>query len=146
MLIQVISAFFATVAFALLFYLPRKYLVLTGLTGSFGWLIYLLCIRFWNDKVTASFVATLFIALSSHILARIFKTPVTMFLIPGIIPLVPGAGMYQLVHSIVDNTSSKTSGYFYQTLQIAGAIALGIFIIDTIFRRSIRLKPRKNEK
>ena len=134
MIIQGISAFFATAAFAILFYLPKKYLIHSGMTGAFGWVIYLMVKDLNNDKVLANFVATLFVALVSHILARVYKTPVTMFLIPGVIPLVPGAGMYQIVQSIVDNTVERTSYYFFQTIQMAGAIALGIFIIDTLFR------------
>ncbi len=134
MIIQGISAFFATAAFAILFYLPKKYLIHAGLTGSLGWIIYLVVNQVMEDKIPANFVATLFVALVSHILARIFRTPVTMFLIPGIIPLVPGAGMYQIVQSIIDGTVELTPFYFFQTLQMAGAIALGIFIMDTSFR------------
>ena len=144
MIIQGISAFFATAAFAILFYLPKKYLIHAGLTGAFGWVIYLLVKEPNNEKVLATFVATLFVALVSHILARIYKTPVTMFLIPGVIPLVPGAGMYQIVQSLVDNSVEKTSYYFIQTIQMAGAIALGIFIIDTLFR-IVKIKQRKNK-
>lgn len=135
MLIQGISAFFATAAFSVIFYLPKKYIIQAGMTGSFGWFIYLISVELLKDKVLATLLATLFVALVSHILARILKTPVTMFLIPGIIPMVPGAGMYQIVQSIIDNNVDRTASYFFQTLQMAGAIALGIFIIDTFFRR-----------
>jgi uncharacterized membrane protein YjjB (DUF3815 family) len=135
MIIQGISAFIATAAFSILFYLPKKYLVRAGITGSIGWFIYLLLLRFTGDNVIANFVATLLVALTAHILARICKTPVTMFLIPGIIPLVPGAGMYQIVQNIIDNTLDRATYYFFDTLKMAGAIALGIFIIDTLFRR-----------
>jgi uncharacterized membrane protein YjjB (DUF3815 family) len=134
MIIQGISAFFATAAFSVLFHLPKKYIIHAGMTGSFGWFIYLILMKLQGDKVIANFVATLFVALTAHILARIYKTPVTMFLITGIIPMVPGAGMYQIVQSIIDNTVNETSYYFFQTIQMAGAIALGIFIIDTLFR------------
>jgi uncharacterized membrane protein YjjB (DUF3815 family) len=140
MIIQGISAFFATAAFSILFYLPKKYIIHAGMTGSFGWFIYLIMMEFYDDKVLANFIATLIVALTSHILARIYKTPVTMFLIPGVIPLVPGAGMYQIVQSMVDNSVDRTAYYFFETMQMAGAIALGIFIIDTFFRRSIRIK------
>lgn len=138
MLIQIISAFFATAAFAVLFHLPKKYLILTGTTGSFGWFIYLISLRFMTDKILATLTATLIVALISHILARVYKTPVTMFLVPGVIPFVPGAGMYQVVRSIVDGNSGSTTYYFLETLQVAGAIALGIFIIDTFFRRRVK--------
>ncbi|MDF2519340.1 MAG: hypothetical protein K0R59_4636 [Sphingobacterium sp.] len=109
MIIQAISAFFATAAFSILFYLPKKYIIHAGMTGSFGWFIYLIVMEFSNDKIVANFIATLVIALTSHCLARIYKTPVTMFLIPGVIPLVPGAGMYQIVQSMVDNSVDRTA-------------------------------------
>ncbi|HWT74527.1 MAG TPA: threonine/serine exporter family protein [Mobilitalea sp.] len=144
MVIQGISAFFGTAGFAILFYLPKKYLIHAGATGSLGWVIYLLVLQPNNDKVLANFAATLFVALTAHILARVYKTPVTMFLIPGVIPLVPGAGMYHIVQSIIDNSVEKTSYYFYQTLQMAGSIALGIFIMDTVFRIAKRSKNKKN--
>jgi uncharacterized membrane protein YjjB (DUF3815 family) len=138
MLIQGISAFFATAAFSILFYLPKKYIIHAGMTGSFGWFIYLISLELLEDKVLATLTATLLVALTAHILARIYKTPVTMFLIPGVIPFVPGAGMYQIVQNIVEGNVDRTAFYFFETLQVAGAIALGIFIIDTFFRRKVK--------
>ena len=138
MIIQGISAFFASAAFAILFYLPKKYIIHAGMTGSFCWFIYLIVNKVANDKVLATFAATLVVAITSHILARILKTPVTLFLIPGIICLVPGGGMYQIVQSFIDNNTVMTQHYFNETLQIAGAIALGIFIVDTFFRKSVK--------
>ncbi|MDF2538602.1 MAG: hypothetical protein K0S76_1623 [Herbinix sp.] len=140
MIIQGISAFFATAAFSILFYIPKKYIIHAGFTGSIGWFIYLLFMRISDDKVIANFAATLLVTLTAHIMARKLKTPVTMFLIPGIIPLVPGAGMYQIVLNMINNTLDEASYYFFETIKMAGAIALGIFIIDTLFRSRQRLK------
>ncbi len=135
MLLQIVSAFIATAAFSILFFLPRKYIIHSGMTGSFGWFIYLIGQELFDDKVLSTLAATMLVALVSHVLARIHKTPVTMFLIPGVIPFVPGAGMYQIVTGIVEGDVQHTANHFFETLQIAGAIALGIFIIDTLFRR-----------
>ncbi len=134
MIIQVISAFIATAAFSILFYLPRKYILQAGLTGALGWFIYLLVYQNLNDKANANLCATLLVAFIAHILARIYKTPVTMFLIPGIIPLVPGAGMYHIVYSFFYNQTESAVNYFFETFKMAGSIALGIFVIDTFFR------------
>ncbi len=136
MIIQGISAFFASAAFSVLFFLPRKYIIHAGMTGSFCWFIYLIVDRLTDDTVLATFVATLVVAVTSHILARVLKTPVILFLIPGIICLVPGGGMYQIVQSFIESDTVMTQHYFNETLQIAGAIALGIFIVDTMFRKS----------
>ncbi len=138
MLLQILSAFIATAAFSVLFYLPKRYIIHSGMTGCFGWLIYLVGLEILNDKVLSTLTATILVALASHILARVYKTPVTMFLIPGIIPFVPGAGMYQIVTGIVEGNVESTSFYFFETIQVAGSIALGIFIIDTFFRRKAK--------
>jgi uncharacterized membrane protein YjjB (DUF3815 family) len=80
------------------------------------------------------FFAALIVALISHSFARLFKTPVTLFLIAGILPLVPGVGMYRIVYNLITNNNNMAAYYFSETMQIAGMIALAIFIMDTIFK------------
>lgn len=150
MLVQVISTFFATAAFAVLFYSPKQYVVKAGITGSLGWLVYLICMKIQDDQILATLIATIALSLVSHLLARKVKTPVTIFFVPGIIPMVPGKGMYLIVRNLIDDKFEVATFYLFETLQIAGAIALGIFIIDTIFRTSLK-RPRfemkyKNKK
>lgn len=134
MIVQVISAFIATAAFSILFYLPKKYIMQAGMAGAVGWFIYLLLLNTNGDKALAILCATLVVALISHMLARFYKAPVTMFLIPGIIPLVPGAGMYHIVSGIFNNEIDSSVHYFFETFKLAGSIALGIFVMDTVFR------------
>ena len=74
----------------------------------------------------------------------IFKAPVTVFLIAGILPTVPGAGMYRIAYSIVANDRAGCAYYLLQTLEIAGMIALAIFIVDAIFRVHIPLSRRNS--
>jgi len=80
------------------------------------------------------FFATLIVALISHSFARMLKTPVTLFLIAGILPLVPGVGMYRMVYNLIIGENGLAMFYFSETMQIAGMIAVAIFIMDTIFR------------
>ncbi len=49
--------------------------------------------------------------------------------------------MYLIVWSMLYDASA-TSAYFNETLQMAGAIALGIFTVDTVFRVAFRRKGR----
>ncbi len=70
----------------------------------------------------------------SHISARALKAPVTVFLIGGILPVVPGAGMYRTAYSLMMETSAQVYKNLQETLLIAGAIAVAIFITDSIFR------------
>lgn len=140
MIVQVIGAFFAVAAFAIIFNVPKKFLIYCGAAGSGGWLIYLLMRNINEGEFYAVFTAALFVALFSHIFARIFKAPVTVFLIPGILPLVPGVGMFRIVYYMITGDGSMASYYFNFTLQSAGAIAIAIFMMDTIYGILKRVK------
>ena len=132
-MIQVSGAFLAIYGFAVLLDTPKKYLFHAGGVGAAGGLVYLICIQNGLGVVFSSFISALVVAVISHIFARIFKTPVTLFLIAGFLPTVPGAGMYRIVHYILEGNEKMTGYYLIQTLQIAGVFALAIFIIDTVF-------------
>lgn len=131
-MIKVIGAFLAIFTFAMLLETPKKYLWCAGCVGAVGWLVYLLGEPLGDTLAT--FLSAVTIALVSHIFARIFKVPVTVFLIAGILPTVPGAGMYQIVYYIIAGDTSMASFYLTHTLEIAGAIAMAIFVVDALFR------------
>ena len=76
--IQVAGAFLAIYAFSVANDAPKKYLVYCGLTGAFGWAVYLIALP-GCGVVFANFLGAGAIALASHILARVFKIPVTVF-------------------------------------------------------------------
>ena len=134
MILQTIGAFIAVVAVAVTFGVPRKFLAYSGLVGAVGWLVYLLIKDAGWSEVSSMFFAAMMVSLISHSFARILKAPVTLFLISGILPLVPGVGMYRIVYNIISNNSGLASYYFRETILIAGMISLAIFIMDTIFR------------
>lgn len=134
MVIQTIGAFFAVISFALVLELPKKYVVLAGGIGAAGWLAYLLVVAAAGSVTAAAFLSTLLVALASHVSARIFRAPVTVFLVAGILPSVPGASIYRSVSYVITNEPELSSHYLVQTLQISGAIAMAIFIMDSLFR------------
>lgn len=134
MVIQTIGAFFAVISFALVLELPKKYVVLAGGIGAAGWLAYLLVVAAAGSVTAAAFLSTLLVALASHVSARIFRAPVTIFLVAGILPSVPGASIYRSVSYVITNEPELSSHYLVQTLQISGAIAMAIFIMDSLFR------------
>lgn len=136
----VLGSFVAIVAFATLLETPRKYLFHAGITGAVGGLVYLVSMTCNQDVVLSSFFSALAISFTSHIFARIFKAPVTIFLIAGILPTVPGAGMYKIVYYLIAGKNSMSSYYFIQTLEIAGMIALAVFIVDSVFKITVKKK------
>ena len=83
-----------TLCFAVLFACPRKSLFFCGLVGAVGWFVYELAVMLGADSAAASLLAVIPLTLLTRVFAITLKMPVTVFLLPGIFPLVPGAGIY----------------------------------------------------
>lgn len=122
-------AFLATIGFSVIFHAPNKELPYTGLTGAIGWFVYLVATGMGAGVVFASFVATIALAWLSRVFSFQRKAPVTVFLICGIFPLVPGAGIYYTGYYIFMGQDGLALDKGMETLKIAVAIALGIGIV-----------------
>lgn len=144
LLLGIAGSFFAICGFSILLETPKQYLPHTGVVGAIGGGVYLFCTQSGVDTVAASFLSALAIALTSHTFARVFKAPVTVFLTAGILPTVPGAGMYRIVYYIIANDRTRCAYYLMQTLEIAGMIALALFIVDALFRIRIPLSRKRS--
>ncbi|MEE1314748.1 MAG: threonine/serine exporter family protein [Faecalimonas sp.] len=134
MIVQLIGAFLAIAAFAVMLETPKRYLWCAGAVGAAGWLVYMVSMQFGADEILATFFSTMIISVVSHIFARLFRAPVTVFLIAGILPTVPGAGMYRIVYYLLEGNKELALHYLILTLELAGVIALGVFVVDAFFR------------
>ncbi|MDY6292404.1 MAG: threonine/serine exporter family protein [Succiniclasticum sp.] len=130
-----VFAFFATVAFGVLFQGPKRILWRSGIIGGIGWVIFIVLKNgFSIHSFSANFLATIAIAVISEIFARVWKEPVTVFEIPAIIPLVPGLGMYQGMRYILNNYVNFGNEILLGAALDSCAIALGIMMVSGIFR------------
>ena len=132
--IQTVGAFLAVLGVSLLIEMPKKYLIYAGITGGIGWLAYLLSEKAGTSLVAAAFFSSLSAALLAQLFARLLKAPVTIFLVAGILPTVPGASIYRSVYFLIQGHTKWSNYYLVETLQIAGAMAVAIFIVDSMFR------------
>ncbi len=136
------GCFAAVIGYSILVETPGKYILQAGAAGAGGAGVYICCLQLGLGTVFATFLSALVIALLAHTFARIFKAPVTVFLIAGILPTVPGAGMYRIVYYMILNDRSQTAYYLLQTLEIAGVIALAVFIVDALFRLHVNIRKK----
>ena len=119
-ILQFLAACIGTVAFSLLFSVPREHYPLCGFIGGTGWLICWVCINVLGaGAVAGSFFATVFITLASRIGSTVRKCPVTLFLIAGIFPEVPGIGIYRTVYYSLLENNELSLHYGRETLGIA---------------------------
>lgn len=141
MIISILSAFISTIGFSIVFHVQKKHLLVCGSVGAISWMLYLLINNQSNSSVLASFLSTLIVTALSYLLAKKRKTPITVFLIAGIIPLVPGLGLYRMMAALLDEDYSLALDYATLTFEIAGVIAGAIVIVSLL--PLLWRKPRK---
>ena len=128
--IQLVAAFLGTVSFAALFGVPRKYYFDTGFCGTMGWLLYLILSRYTAmSPVEVLFCATVLVASIALLQSKARKCPITVFLISGIFPLVPGAGIFWTSYNIVSNQLPDAFQTGFAALKATVAIAFGILAV-----------------
>lgn len=134
---QIFAASLGTVAFALLFGVPRNCYIFCGLIGGFGWLVYsVTCLQ--ADETFAVLLATMAVVFLSRLIAVRMHCPATLFLIPGIFPLVPGAGVYWAAYYVVTDRLMLAAHTGYSAAKTAVAIVLGIIFIYEFPQRWFR--------
>ena len=94
------------------------------------------------EKVSFIHIDSMF----SRMMTVKMKCPITIFLISGIIPLVPGAGIYYTAYYLVTNQYMKAAEKGIESVKIAFAIVLGIIFIVSIPRELFRLKYWKQRR
>ena len=86
-------------------------------------------LRISDETALTIFVASIAVTVLSRILANVRRMPVTVYLISGIISLVPGAGMYNTVYNIISSDYMKAMYTGVDTIKVAVAIAVGIVLV-----------------
>ena len=134
-IIQFIVAMIATFGFAIVFNAPKSELFFCGLSGAIGWIFYSIISATLGAPTLGNIVGSLLLTMFSRTLAAKRKNPVTVYLIAGIFPLVPGAGIYYTSYYLIMNDMTTFSSYGLSTIKTAGAIVMGI-IFGMVFPQS----------
>ena len=143
-LFQIIAAFIGTMAFAVLFGVPHRYYLDCGICGLSGWVIYLLLVRLCGmSSVESTFLSTMVVVFISYYFATLRKCPIIVFLVCGIFPLVPGAGVFWTSYNIVSNQLNAALSSGFLALKITFAIVFGIIVVTEI-RRRIQYRQKKS--
>ena len=126
---QALAAFIGTAAFAILFGTDRREYLSTGIIGSVGWICYLLLFRFAGmSPAVATLFAALLVCLLSRLAAVPFRCPAQVFLLCGIFPLVPGAGIFWFTYYLTSGSFSLSLHSGFAAAKAAIAIVLGIIL------------------
>ena len=85
--------------------------------------------QFFLAGAAASLIAVIPLSLAARICAVLFKTPVTVFLLTGIFPLVPGAGIYYTAYYFIQGENALSLANGISTFKVAVVLAVGIALV-----------------
>lgn len=145
-IISVLAAVVGTVGFSLMLRLRHDRLPIIAVSTALCYSIYLLALYFETADFIANFLAALFAAFAAEFLAKHIKAPVTVFLTPTILPLVPGAMLYYTIESFFKNDLRQALYYFAATGRTIGAILLGIVFVNTVVKCIRNYQATKNPR
>ena len=145
-LVQCLGATAGCIGFSILFNIHGPGGLLCAAGGFFSWAAYCIVIHFGGQELMGYFLAAIVSGVYSETMARIRKFPAISYLVVSIFPLIPGAGIFYasnyLAHSDLSNAVTKG----IQTIEITGAIAVGILMVSTIVRHWYIMKNVLNKK
>lgn len=149
-LIQILMAGIGTAAFALFFHIRVRNLPAAVVGGVIGWIVYLLFDHLTESILLSSMFAAFIVCIWSEIMARVIKAPVNVFMIPGLIPIIPGSGLYHTMRAMVNKDSASLSARGSETGLTLIGLAVGIVAASVIFvyyrDLSCAVKNRKRRK
>lgn len=134
-LVPIVSAALGSLSFAMFFGVRSRKLWFSLLGGALNWGLYLLAMKKIGLPATMAYaLGAAAGTLYAEILARIVKTPVTVFVITSVIPMVPGGALYYTMLGLLQGDKATFVDRGLYTLSAAGAMALGIFAATMLFR------------
>ncbi|MFA5524164.1 MAG: threonine/serine exporter family protein [Tissierellales bacterium] len=144
-IMQFIYSFLSTAGFAVFFNIPRDSVIKSSFCGAAGWVVYVISNEFLSSSIAGTLLAAITVGLTGEFMAKRFKKPATIFTIPGIIPLVPGAGMYYTALAVIDKNFANAAELGTEAIFIALAIAIGIIVSSSISRALTNLNLEKSK-
>lgn len=139
-------AFLACTGFCILYNIHDLGVILCGLGGAWGWLVYLLAEQFSGDKFASALLAGIGIAAYSEVMARIRKCPVSGYLLIAFFPLVPGGGIYYTMAAYFNGDNARFLEVGRDTLAMAGGLAIGVLLVSSAVRMITQFLQKRRQR
>ena len=145
-LLNLILGIISGIGFTTIINIPRKSILIAAMISGIGFLGYNLLVADDYSKMTAAFISTVVIAVLSEISSRLFKDAATVFIIPAILPLVPGAGMYYAMLAVVEKNYDLAGSLANEVFFMSGAIALALLATSSLMKMIFSIKDSISKK
>lgn len=131
-MILIITGTVGTLGFALVMNLKKKRILYAVIGGCLTSILYVIMIKITTDDFVINLFPTMAAVIYSEMIARMLKAPVTIFMIPSLVPLIPGGALYRTMSYVITSNKELSALYGIQTIKIAFSIAVGIVAVSSI--------------
>lgn len=146
-LFQSVFSFVACFGYSVIFNAPRKELLYCGINGFLGWFVYsIIFAPTGQHTVNATLVATIVVTAVARFFSYHRQAPSILYHIPGILPLVPGAAVYNTMRAALMGDILGTYSYALSGFKLAGAIGIGSLLILVLPYKVFTIVPRFEKK
>ncbi len=146
-IVAAITTVIGVTCFAVLFEVRPRHLFSIAFGGLCTYTVEQLCLSFNLSLLFGAFLASCTAALFSEIFARIEKAPTTVFLLPCLIPILPGISLYNSLNSLVIGNTEVAFNHLLSSASVAAGLALGISVVSVAVGISAEIIARvKNRR
>lgn len=145
-ILQVAMAAVGTLGFSIYFRVSEKNVIASTVGGAIGWAVYLLIFHWCEDLFFSNFVAAFVVYFWSVVMARVLKAPSNTYLIPGIIPLLPGNALYYTMSGIVNSNREMFTQNGINTVLVTFGMAAGMVAGTVLFHYVLKFNKRLSKK
>jgi uncharacterized membrane protein YjjB (DUF3815 family) len=128
---QISAVLAASLAFAVLFSVPRRYWWSAVISATVGWVTTGFGTRYLPGQV-AAFGAALAISLYANLAARLTQRPAQLFQLPGMTLLVPGSFGFLSLEAFLRGELAGGAAKGFEMLLIAGGLVAGVLMANVL--------------
>lgn len=136
----------ALLGIAVIFDVPPKKMLWAMIGSIISCIIMLIGDKYGLDPLLTNMLATALPCVYCEIMARLLKTPTTVFMIPSLLPLVPGSRLYYTMFYLFSGEQELFLDNMLVAVKICTGIALAIIVVTGAVRWLEAAKKQKLER
>ena len=136
----------ALLGIAVIFDVPPKKLLWAMVGSIISCVLMLIGDKYGLDPLITNMIATAVPCVYCEIMARVLKTPTTIFMIPSLLPLVPGSRLYYTMFYLFSGEQALFLENMLVAVKICTGIAVAIIVVTGAMRWIEAAKKQKLER
>ena len=136
----------ALLGIAVIFDVPPKKMLWAIIGSIISCIIMLIGDKYGLDPLLTNMLATALPCVYCEMMARLLKTPTTVFMIPSLLPLVPGSRLYYTMFYLFSGEQQLFLDNMLIAVKICTGIAMAIIVVTGAMRWIEAAKKQRLER